>query len=172
MRLSGNLRSAAIRSQQDFVEPAVSADGFENAEVRHDEADFIKIVRIRAQRKLYAVFQTERKKFRIRTVSRMTVDLRRHAVTFQKLNRRKIQILRLRHAAAFRENTIRMRQNLNAGTQESFHFLEKLPLQCGNVVFPEKVMHGTDPNLRKRGVFRQKRGNSFRVYVNLETLGE
>ena len=44
MRLSGNLRSAAIRSQQDFVEPAVSADGFENAEVRHDEADFIKIV--------------------------------------------------------------------------------------------------------------------------------
>ena len=44
MRLSGNLRSAAIRSQQDFVEPAVSADGFKNAEVRHDEADFIKIV--------------------------------------------------------------------------------------------------------------------------------
>ena len=80
MRLSGNLRSAAIRSQQHFIELAVSADGFEDAEVRHDEADFIKIVRIRAQRKLYAVFQTERKKFRIRTVSRMTVDLRRHAV--------------------------------------------------------------------------------------------
>ena len=84
MRLSGNLRSAAIRSQQDFVEPAVSADGFKNAEVRHDEANFIKIVRIRAQRKLYAVFQTERKKFRIRMVSRMTVDLRRHAVLNRK----------------------------------------------------------------------------------------
>ena len=80
MRLSGNLRSAAIRSQQHFIELAVSADGFEDAEVRHDEADFIKIVRIRTERKLHSVFQTERKKFRIRTVSRMTVDLRRHAV--------------------------------------------------------------------------------------------
>ena len=84
MRLSGNLRSAAIRSQQDFVEPAVSADGFEDAEVRHDEANFIKIVRIRAQRKLYAVFQAKCKKLRIRTVSSMTVDLRRHAVLNRK----------------------------------------------------------------------------------------
>ena len=78
MRLSGNLRSAAIRSQQDFVEFPVSVNGFENA------ADFIKIVRIRTQRKLYAVFQTERKKFRIRTVSRMTVDLRRTPVLNRK----------------------------------------------------------------------------------------
>ena len=102
----------------------------------------------------------------------MTVDLRRHAVTFQKLNRRKIQILRLRHAAAFRENTIRMRQNLNAGTQESLNFHEELLLQCGNVVFPEKVMHGTDTNLRKCGVFRKKCGDAFRVYVYFKSIGK
>ena len=102
----------------------------------------------------------------------MTVDLRRDIITFQQLYRGKIQILRLRHAAAFRENTIRMRQNLNAGTQESFHFLEKLPLQCGNVVFPEKVMHGTDTNLRKCGVFRKKCGDAFRVYVYFKSIGK
>ena len=138
--------------------------------MRHEEADLVEIVGIGTERELYAMFKTEGKEFRIRSVSRMKIDFRRHVISAQQFHHRSIELFRLHHSTPFGENPKRMRQNPNAGLQQSFRFFQEFPFQSRRILLPEEVVNRSQTNLCEGGILRQKSRSALGVGIDFKTV--